>query len=174
MAISSPAEFFTYELSVAYNTERTLLQGMQEMRQQAKSERLKRMLDNHFRETEQQISRLDQAFRDLGRQPLQIRCQAAEGLVNDVRTACQQLKDPNLIDLAIMDGWAKGEHLEIAAYRGLAEKARLLGNERVASTLSQILSQEEEEARNLELSGKEMGKDIIGGGPSIGGVTFGR
>jgi ferritin-like metal-binding protein YciE len=163
---------FLYDLSVTLGAEQTMLKGMQEMHRMAQSAPVKQMISQHINESQQQVNNLQQVFGELGQQPMQVPCMAAQGLLDDFRTMARQTQDPALIDLAILGTWSKGEHLEIAAYRSMVEKAQLMGNQRIVQTLQRVLSDEEKTARMVEQAGRDLGQQVIGGkGKAMGGTT---
>ena len=162
MAISNQEEFFAYELSAAYSAEQTLQKGTMEMRDRAQDSHLRQLLDEHVNDSQKQIKELERAFKEMGRQPRYVRCHFAEGLIEDFRATASQVNDVRMIDLAILGGWSKAEHVEIAVYRGLCEKAELMGNERVYDILKSILAAEERTAKTIERTSENMGKRVIG------------
>jgi Domain of unknown function (DUF892) len=56
---------------------------------------------------------------------------------------------------------SKTEHYEIASYRGLIEKARLMGQQHVVQLLEQNLRQEEEMAEKVSQLSRELGRQQI-------------
>jgi ferritin-like metal-binding protein YciE len=60
-----------------------------------------------------------------------------------------------------LGGAAKTEYYEMASYKGLIEKAQLMGQQQCVHLLQQNLSQEEAMAKRVETLSKQLGKQMI-------------
>jgi ferritin-like metal-binding protein YciE len=60
-----------------------------------------------------------------------------------------------------LGGASKTEYYEIASYKGLLEKATMMGQQQVTQLLQQNLQQEEAMARKVEQLSKQLGKQMI-------------
>lgn len=67
MAIGSTTQKFDHELGDIYNAEHQIEKALQQMISQASDQRLKNLFQEHLRQTQQQIKRLDQVWSLLGR-----------------------------------------------------------------------------------------------------------
>jgi len=170
VAIKNPHELFLQELAATYYSERTILKGMQEMQKLAQSDRVKQMVSDHISDSQKQVKDLEQCFSELGERPREARCFVADGFLEDFKMTAKEIQDPSLIDFVILGAMDKVEHFEIAVYRGLFSKAKLMGHISVAQILSQIGRQEQSEAQLIESAEQDLAKTLIGkmppGGPS--------
>lgn len=170
MAIKTPQDMFLHGLASAYYSEHTTLKGMQEMLHHAQTDRVKKMLEHHLRETQTQVSKLEQCFTELGAKPHEAKCYVADGLLEDFKALAKEVQDKQLIDFAILGVMDKTEHFETATYRGLALKAKLMGLTRIAEILGDIESGEGKESRKVEAAEEELGRKLFGtthGGPTL-------
>ena len=151
MPISTLDEKFVHELGDAYDAEHQFTEAMQQMLQQASDSRLKHLLETHIGETQQQIQNLQQIFTLLGQQPEQVKCDGAAGLVSEAQKSMREAAgNPAILDCVIAGAAAKGEHYEMASYRGLVRGAELMGQQEVLHLLHQNLQQEEQTAQLIE------------------------
>ncbi len=163
MAISTPNELFVHELENIYSAEQVFLRNMQDMHRMAHNSNLKQMLQQHISGATEQVKNLDNAFRELGQQPQHIKCEGAEGIVNEFKTTARQVQNPQLLDLAILGAWEKGEVYEMATYRGLVEKAQMMGKSTLAQVLQRNLSDELSTLQEIAETGKDIESQVIRG-----------
>ena len=150
MAATSLQELFVEELRDAYDGEKRLTKALPKMAKAAESEELRSALTNHLRETERQIQRLEQVFRTIGETVRGKKCDGLMGIIEEGKTAMEELDEGSVLDAAIIAGAQRAEHYEIAAYGTLAYFAELLGNEKAKNLLGQTL--DEEKAADEKLS----------------------
>ena len=151
MSIKTLDEKFVHELGDAYDAEQQFTGAMQQMVQQASDSKLKHVLETHINETQQQIKNLEQIFTLLGEQITQVKCDGAAGLVSEAQKSMKEAGDnPAILDCIIASAAAKGEHYEIASYRGLVMGAEQMGQPEVLHLLHQNLQQEEQTAQLIE------------------------
>ncbi|WP_017654015.1 ferritin-like domain-containing protein [Fortiea contorta] len=149
--ISNLQDKFVYEIGVMYDAENRFLEAQQMMCQCCQHSQLKSLMENHIRETEQQIRNLEQVFNALGQQPRRINCDAASGLISDgQRFMLLAADNPKILELGLAAGQAKVEQLEISCYRGLIKGAEQMGQNQVVQLLQQNLQQEEQTAQKIE------------------------
>jgi ferritin-like metal-binding protein YciE len=152
MPITNLNEKFQHELGDAYDAEHRLMEAMQQMSQMASDTKLKGMIEQHINETQRQIQMLEQVYQTLGQQPKRVPCDAAMGIVKEGQKTVQEAQGDAIRDCVIAGALAKGEHYEMAGYRGLVMGAQQMGNQEVQRMLQQILEQEEKTAQMLEQS----------------------
>jgi ferritin-like metal-binding protein YciE len=63
---------------------------------------LTKTLKDHLEETKNQIQRLDQVFKKLGKQPQGIQCPAIDGLIEDGDEIADEVADKDVLDAAII------------------------------------------------------------------------
>ena len=168
MPMQTPRDLFLYELSALHSSEQMIATMLPTLMQEAGDQQLKQGLEHHLQETQQQISNLEQAFQQLGAQPMQVPCKAVEGLKQDHDAFLQQQPLEQALTAFVVGASAKTEHFEMACYRGLVEKAQAMGEQQVVQLLQQNLQQEETMARQVEQIGRQLSQQMVG---QMGGET---
>jgi ferritin-like metal-binding protein YciE len=169
-AVDTMDQAFLLDLSELLAAEGTFATAMPEMFSLAHDQQVKRALQQHIAETHHQIDNLDRVFTALGSQPAEIPCRAAMGLAADFRTKARLIRGPQLIDGCIVASGLKVEHLEIAAYAPLVEKARMMGRADVARLLQENLAIEERFVQLLEQLGRRLGQQVVSQHPELVGM----
>ncbi len=151
MPLKTLNDKFLHELGDIYDAEHRFIEAQQEMMKQASDSSLKKLLDEHTGETEQQIKNLEQIFDILGEKPKREKCDAATGLVSEGQKGMKEAKDvAEIRDCLINGSAAKVEHYEIASYRGLIEGAEQMQQKEIVRLLKDNLKQEEAQAKQVE------------------------
>jgi ferritin-like metal-binding protein YciE len=149
MPAKSLKELFVEELRDMYDAEKRLTRALPRMARAAGSGELQTAFQSHLRETERQVTRLEQVFRSVGEKPRGKKCDGIMGIVEESNKAMGELDGP-VLDAALIAGAQKVEHYEIASYGTLAYFADLLGNDRAKNLLGETLG--EEKAADQKLS----------------------
>lgn len=166
-AIKTVHEAFLHELSDTYDAESQISKALPELVSKAQNAQVKQGLQEHLAETEQQIKNLEQVFTSLGEKPKKVNCKGMAGILSENTSTLKEIEQKALIDGAIVGGGSKVEHYEIASYRGLVEKARLMGHKEAQRLLKQNLQQEEQMAQRLEQLEKQLGQELVQQGAQI-------
>ena len=140
--IESPRELYVHKLGAALTMEKTTLEMLEELQQEANDSTLQQNLKKHHRETQQQIQNLEQAFSALGQSPSEEPCPTIEGLQKEGKQNIKQVDD-NLVDFVILGGVVETEAHEIAVYDGLITKAQAMGEDDIVALLQENLEQEQ-------------------------------
>jgi len=140
--------FFVGELKDIYWAEQALAEVLPEIRDKATSSKLVEALDKHLRETDVQITRLEEIFRILGEEPETKTCKAMKGLIEEAKDLLN-LDDDLIRDAGIILASQKVEHYEIATYGTLIAFAKVMGRQRVVSLLEETLKEEKAADTNL-------------------------
>src|SRR5712691_4320806 len=149
MPAKSLKELFVEELRDMYDGEKRLTRALPRMARAAGSGELQTAFKSHLRETERQVTRLEQVVRSGGEKPRGKKCDGIMGIVEEGNKAMEELDGP-VLDAALIAGAQKVEHYEIASYGTLAYFADLLGNDRAKNLLGETLG--EEKAADQKLS----------------------
>ena len=176
MAIGSTTQKFDHELGDIYNAEHQIEKALQQMISQASDQRLKNLFQEHLRQTQQQIKRLDQVWSLLGEQPRQVTCDGMSGILTEGKKNMQEAQTDTLRDGLMAGSADKVERYEMVSYSNLIQGAQMMGQNQIADLLRQNLDEEQWMAQQLEqcepdLSRKAMaaeGMQVSGGG----GQTF--
>jgi len=161
--MTEPRELFLHELGDMLTAEKTIEKALPKLRQEATDDELARGFEHHLDETRQQIENLERVFESLGERPKAERCPGIEGIKAEHDEFMRERKPTEAIcDLFLTGAAARTEHYEIAAYTGLVEMARALGERESASLLEENLRQEQEMLRAVESSSKRLMKQTLG------------
>lgn len=154
-------EAFLHELFDVYDAEHQLTKALPELAEMAQHSQVKQGLQQHLKETEQQIKNLDRVFASLGAKSKQVSCKGMAGILSEGKGMLKEIMAPELKDGAIVGGGCKVEHYEIASYQGLVSKARLMGHTEAAQLLQQNLQMEEQFAKKLEQIDQQLGQELV-------------
>ena len=133
---------FTDELMDMYDAEQRIVRALPKMAKAATCPKLQAAFENHLKETQGQITKLDQVFKSIGEKAKGKKCEATVGLLKEGDEIAADFKGSPAINAALICAGQKVEHYEIASYGCLHEWAGLLGYEKAASLLKEILDQE--------------------------------
>ena len=139
---NSLQELFEHELKDIYDAEMRITDALPTMAEKAHDPSLKQAFNNHLKETEKQVERLEEIFAKLGRDPERVKCAAMVGLLSEGDEIIDATGDPDVLDAALISAAQRVEHYEIAAYGTARTFARRLGNSYVAELLQQTLDEE--------------------------------
>ena len=136
-------KFFHDQLKDMYYAEQQLLKALNEMKSASTTEELEDAFDEHLKQTERQVKRLEKVFSLIGQKPEGKRCEAMDGLIKEGKTIISETKEGTMTrDAALIIAAQKIEHYEIATYGGLVALALTLGKGRAASILDKTLQEE--------------------------------
>jgi len=150
MPMQTPQDLFVHELSDIRNAEQIIIQMLEEAQGMVQNAQLRDALRMHAEQSRQQVQRIQQVFAQMGVQPHPIQCHAAEGLHQELQEAKQSQPSPQVLEGLVVGGACKTEHYEIAAYTGLVEKARAMGQTEAAQLLQQNLQEEQQMLQKVE------------------------
>jgi ferritin-like metal-binding protein YciE len=154
--IKSMEDLFLHGLNDVYYAENQIVKSLPSMIEKATNRELASALRNHLRETENQVSRLEQVFEKLGQEPKQGHCPAMDGLIEEANEISGEVEDKQVLDAAVIGSGQAIEHYEISRYGTLIAWAQELGHENVVSLLNATLK--EEKAADKKLSAIAEGK----------------
>ncbi|HUF61748.1 MAG TPA: ferritin-like domain-containing protein [Verrucomicrobiales bacterium] len=135
-------DLFVKQLKDILWAERKLLKVLPVMAKKAASPELKRAFEDHCKETEGHVSRLEKIFGLLGRAPRGAKCMAMEGLIAEGEELAEEYGDTVAVDAALIAAAQKVEHYEIATYGTLRTYAELLGFAGAPELLDATLQEE--------------------------------
>lgn len=143
-------KFFIDQLKDIYYAEHELLKGLELMKQSSTTEELEDAFDNHYKQTERHIKRLEKVFQFIGKKAEGKKCEAMDGLLKEGKSIISETEEGSLTrDAALIVAAQKIEHYEIATYGGLVQLAITMGLQRAAELLDKTLQEEEQTDRLL-------------------------
>jgi ferritin-like metal-binding protein YciE len=149
MAVKSVQELLLNELQDIYDAEKQLVKALPKMAKAASSEQLRQAFEEHLEETRNQVQRLEQVFEGLDTRSRGKPCEAMRGLVKEASETMEEIKNPQVLDAALIVGAQKVEHYEIAAYGSVRALAEACGHQGVAQLLDETLGEEKEADQKL-------------------------
>jgi ferritin-like metal-binding protein YciE len=141
---------FIDELRDAYDAEKQLIKALTKMAKKAGSEKLKSAFESHLKETENQVTRLEQVFESIGEKPSGKHCDGIAGIIEEGKNVMDEEFEESAMDACLIAGGQRAEHYEMAAYGSLIAWAKTMGHEGAAGLLEQTL--EEEKAADEKLT----------------------
>ena len=161
--ITTPRELFLHELGdILYVEEQLANEVLPKLINEVKHDEFRTSLENHLEETRRHIENVEQVFSSLGESAKTEECVGFEGLKKEKEELTGKVSE-TMIDAVNAGAAARTEHYEIAAYTGLIEKARALGEQDVVSLLDENLKEEKEALRQVESVEKTLRDEIKAG-----------
>jgi ferritin-like metal-binding protein YciE len=136
-------ELFIDELKDIYWAEQHLTKALPKMAKAATTDELRNALQKHLSETENHVTRLEQAFNSIGEKAVAKKCEAMAGLIKEGDEIVADTEKGSITrDAGIISAGQKIEHYEIASYGTLKTLATVLGYNEAAELLDATLQEE--------------------------------
>ena len=148
MPITTLDELFEHNLKDIYGAEQRLLESLDEMAGEATDREAKKAFQQHKKETQGQIKRLEKVFKTLGMKAEAQPCPGMEGLIKEKKSFSKEKPSEDILGFYNLHAAQKVERYEITAYEGLIEAAQHMGMDEAVDLLQQNLDEEE---RTLDL-----------------------
>ena len=149
MDSSQLMQLFEDQLKDIYWAEKALTKALPKMIKNATSEELIEVLNRHLKETEGQVTRLEQVFELIEKKAAAKKCDAMEGLIKEGESIMEECEEGPMRDAGIISAGQKIEHYEIATYGTLRTFATTLGLTEVAELLDLTLEEEKTADKTL-------------------------
>jgi ferritin-like metal-binding protein YciE len=150
MAIRTLQDLFVQGLMDMHHAERQLCQALPRFARAADSTSLRQALEQHGRETEGHVAKLDRAFNSLDLAPRGVRCNAISQMVRESEEMIGEVEHGRLRDACLIAAAQKVEHYEIGSYVVLHGMAGRLGLAKAQKALEDLLEEERRTAGLLE------------------------
>ncbi len=135
-------DLFEDALKDIYWAEKALIKALPKMEKNATSPKLKNAMAQHLKETQTQVTRLEDCFAALGKKAVAKKCDAMQGLLDEGKSIMEETVAGPVRDAGIIAAAQKVEHYEIASYGTLAAFAKVLGEKKCLKPLLATLSEE--------------------------------
>lgn len=142
MAIKSMHDLLVDSVKDIYYAEKQVLKAMPRMIKKVSSTSVRKAFEQHSKETEKQIARLEKVFKELNMSPKAKKCPAIDGIIQEGKELIDEINDPNVMDAAIIAAAQKIEHYEITSYGTARTFADHLGMNKLAQLLQNTLDEE--------------------------------
>lgn len=133
---------FEDELKDIYWAEKALVRALPKLLRNVTSEELYKVLEDHLTETEDQVVRVENVFRAMGKEPKAKKCEAMVGLIREAEEVMSHSEPGPMRDAGIISGVQKIEHYQIASYGTLRTFASTLGLDKGVNLLQDNLDEE--------------------------------
>ena len=135
-------DLFIDELKDIYDAEQRITKALPKMIKAASSKELTTAFEDHLKETQEHVTRLERIFKNLDKSPGRTTCEAMVGLLAEGEELMKEDGSPNLKDTALIAAAQKVEHYEMATYGCLRDWARALNDDDSADILQRTLDEE--------------------------------
>jgi ferritin-like metal-binding protein YciE len=126
-----------------YFAEKQILTALPEMAEAAQSPDLKEAFETHLVQSEDHVTRLEQAFELIGKPAQPKTCNAILGIIEDGKEVIEAFKGTAALDPGLLAAAQAVEHYEISRYGTMVTWAETLGLDDVADLLAETLDEEE-------------------------------
>jgi Uncharacterized protein conserved in bacteria len=137
-------ELFHEGLKDIYFAEKKILTALPKMAKAAKSEELASAFEKHEKQTKDHVSRLEEVFEMIDKEPRGKTCPAIVGIIDEGEEIAKEYKGSPALDAGLLGAAQAVEHYEIARYGTLRAWARELMLNDAVSLLQQTLEEEEQ------------------------------
>jgi ferritin-like metal-binding protein YciE len=161
MAINSPADLFLYELSGMHDAEKKKATWKGEIVGQVRDGNLQQVVRIEQQEAQNKVKNLEGCFKALGTQPRDVPCLAVDGMRAEFQQFMSQNPSPETMQMYAVGSMIKSGHFGIGTYKGLIDKAMLMGDTRCGQLLQSNLVIDEESTGRLERIGHEMSMRVM-------------
>ena len=147
--MESLEELLQEELKDMYDAEKQLTKALPKLAKKATTPDLQDAFEEHLRQTEQHMERLEQVFDQLGMPVKGKTCKGMKNLIAEGNDMIADADDDATRDAIMIAAAQKVEHYEIAAYGTMRTWANVLGHREIASMLEDTLEEEKETDQKL-------------------------
>jgi ferritin-like metal-binding protein YciE len=144
-----PTEPFGALLSNALYTERTLIDTLPQLIEEAQDPELRTSLEEHLEETRQHAANVERIFEAFGAEPVAERSALMVAL-KETHGELRSKAPTGTRDLVVAIAAATTEHVEIAMYSALRQIAEAIGTPDVAGLIDENLAQEQHALEQAE------------------------
>ena len=149
MKEDSLKELFIEELKDLYSAETQLVKALPKMAKAATNSDLKAGFEEHLKQTEGHVGRLEKIMKSLEESPKGKKCKGMEGLIKEGAELIEEDPGDEELDAGLISAAQRVEHYEMAGYGCVATYAKLLGEDQAETLLRQTLDEEKETDKKL-------------------------
>ena len=154
--ITTPRDLFLHELGDILYVEKKLTgEVLPKLIDEVQDPDFRKGLERHLEQTKGHVTNLEQIFDSMAEKSETEKCLGFEGLKNEHDEMIGEISE-GLVDMVDTGAVARTEHYEIAAYSGLIEMARALGESEAVGLLEENLKEEREALHEVESVAKKL------------------
>ncbi len=156
-------DLFKQGIKDIYWAETHLAKALPKLSKAATSDKLTSAIEDHKKETDNQITRLEKVFELLEEKASGKKCEAMSGLLEEAEEIVGDTKKNTMVrDAGIIIACQKVEHYEIASYGSLVSLAKKMGQDDVAKLLEETLKEEKNaDALLTQIAEKEVNEKAM-------------
>jgi ferritin-like metal-binding protein YciE len=147
--IKTLADLYKHGLQDIYYAENQILKSLPDMIENASNAELKAGLQQHLKQTEGQVRRLEEVFELHGEEASGTKCPAIDGILKEGSDLMDEIEDAAVLNVGIVAAAQAVEHYEITRYGALIAWATELGHRQEAVILGQTLQEEKAADKKL-------------------------
>ncbi len=125
-----------------YSAEKQLVKALPKMAKSANASDLQRAFQEHLKQTEGHVERIERIFADMEGSPRGKKCVGMQGLIEEGSEVMKEDAEPDVMDAGLIAAAQKVEHYEIAGYGTARAWAQELGYHDAARMLQDTLDEE--------------------------------
>jgi ferritin-like metal-binding protein YciE len=152
---SNLRDLLELELKDVYSAETQLTKALPKLAKAASNPELKAGFEQHLKETENHVRRLEQVAQEMNISLKGNTCEGMEGLIEEGEEVIGLSAQNDVKDAGLIAAAQKVEHYEISTYGTLCTWAKHLGLSSVATTLHQTLDEEKRTDEKLTQLAKQ-------------------
>jgi ferritin-like metal-binding protein YciE len=161
MSVENLHDLLKHELGDLLFAEKTVLKGLKKMTKEAKDPDVRARLEQHYTETEEQITTLEAAFEAIGEKAKAQKCPGILGIMEEKKEFdSEEDPSPELKEAFNLGAGLRVEHYEIAGYQSAIALCKATGNRECADLLMKNLRQEVEMEKFLRMASGKALKEI--------------
>jgi len=155
-------ELFIHELNDMLDAERKLVEALGQQAEESDRPDIKKAFENHQKQTQGQVERLEQCFEVLGEEQEETECKGIKGLIEEHDSFKEEDPSPDILDIFNVGAAEKVERYEISGYESLIRLADLMEHKKVSKLLSRNLREEQQTLKRMEGFSKKLKPENLG------------
>ena len=144
MKFTNLEDILADELKDLYSAENQLVKALPKIASSVSSEDLRSAFENHLKQTQKHVQRLEMICQKLDINPKGKKCMGMEGLLEEGNELLHSQGENESLEAGVIGAAQRVEHYEIAAYGTARAHARQLGFVEVADLLGETLEEEKQ------------------------------
>jgi ferritin-like metal-binding protein YciE len=147
--IKNMNDLFVHTLRDIYYAEQQIVKSLPDMIEKATDPQLKGGFQNHLKQTENHVKRLEQVFQLIGQKAQGVECPAIDGIIEEANDVAGEVEQKPVLDAALIAAAQAVEHYEMTRYGTLIAWANQLGKHDCVALLQQTLAEEKATDKKL-------------------------
>lgn len=147
--VATMDDLFLEEIRDLYDAEKQLTKALPKMAKAASTDELRKAFEDHLKETQNQVARLEQIFEMIDEKGTGKKCAAMTGLIKEGDEVVSETDDSAVRDAGLIAAAQKVEHYEMSGYGSARTHAQMLGHTEAVSLLEETLTEEKAADRKL-------------------------